>query len=384
MADGAALRDGRRNNHSQPGRPEWGGSSFFSDIISSRFNPAAVLDISNTGRKVLIVSDFHMGVGRRDDLAPNRELILTMLEKYYLAGGWYLVLNGDIEELQRYPLAHIRENWSPIYRIFDRFAAENRLYKIVGNHDGALLFEKNYPYPLYQVLRIETGSLPIYVYHGHQSSRLYTDYNHVIGASLRYVLKPFGIRNISSARSPYRRFYVEKKAYAFSLKNHCISIIGHTHRALFASLGRFDYIKFEIERLCRDYPASQGDERERIAREVETLRLELGKLGRAERRHVLRQSLYGDELPVPCLFNSGSAIGRKGINAIELDSRNIALVYWFYEGEGKRFVSRGSYEVEKIPGSPCRRGVLNRDRLEYVKSRIELLGAKQEGGAPYP
>jgi hypothetical protein len=77
---------------------------------------------------------------------------------------------------------------------------------------------------------------------------------------------------------------------------------------------------------------------------------------------------------VPCLFNSGSAIGRKGINAIEIDSENIALVYWFMEGEGKKFISRGSYEVEEIPGTACRRGILNRDRLDNVNARIELLG----------
>jgi predicted phosphodiesterase len=345
-------------------------------MLSPRFNPAAVLDIVHSNNKILIISDFHMGIGRHDDLAGNGELLITMLEKYYLSGDWYLVLNGDIEELQRYPLGLIRENWPRLYAIFDRFAADKRLYKLVGNHDEALLFEKNYPYPLYEVLRIETGSLPIYVYHGHQSSRIYTDYNRLIGASLRYVLKPFGVRNISSARSPYRRFFVEKKAYTFSLKNNCISIIGHTHRALFASLGRFDYIKFEIERLCRDYPASQGAERERIAREVRALRQDMGKLRRSERRDVLRQSLYGDELPVPCLFNSGSAIGRKGINAIELDNESIALVYWFTEGEGKRFISRGSYQVTEIPGTRCCRGVLNQDRLDYVKSRIELLGSQ--------
>jgi hypothetical protein len=107
---------------------------------------------------------------------------------------------------------------------------------------------------------------------------------------------------------------------------------------------------------------------------VKALRQELGKLKRSERRDVLRASLYGDELPVPCLFNSGSAIGRKGINAIELDKENIALVYWFTEGAGKKFISRGSYEVEAIPGTPCRRGVLNRDMLTNVKARIELLG----------
>jgi predicted phosphodiesterase len=285
-----------------------------------------------------------------------------------------LVLNGDIEELQRHSLSDIRENWSRLYRLFDRFAAEKRLFKIIGNHDEGLLFERDYPYPLYDAVRIETGLIPIYVYHGHQSSRIYRDFNAILRAGVRYILNPIGIRNFSSARNPYRRFGVEKAAYKFSMKNSCISIIGHTHRALFASLGRFDYIMFEIERFCRDYPTATGTDRERIAAEVKTLRQELGKLKRSERRDVLRASLYGDELPVPCLFNSGSAIGRKGINAIELDSENIALVYWFTEGEGKKFISRGSYEVEEIPGTPCRRGVLNRDRLDSVKARIELLG----------
>ncbi|MDR3170764.1 MAG: serine/threonine protein phosphatase [Treponema sp.] len=350
-------------------------NSFFSDIIrvSPRFNLLAKLDISQGG-KTLIISDFHMGAGRRDDLATNGALLTEILEGYYFSGDWNLILNGDIEEFQRYPLRAIQNQWASLYGVFDRFAGENRLYKTIGNHDDALIFEEHYPYPLYNAVRIHTGTIPIYVYHGHQSSRMYTDFNNFIGVSLRYLLKPVGIRNISGARSPHRRFSVEKKAYNFSLKNNCISIIGHTHRALFESLGRYDYIKFEIERLCRDYPASDGQDRERIAAEVHALRRELGKLKRSERRDVLRQSLYGDELPVPCLFNSGSAISKKGINAIELDNDSIALVYWFTEGKGKHFVNRGGYEVEAFRDTAYRRVVLNQDRLDYVTSKIELLG----------
>jgi hypothetical protein len=167
---------------------------------------------------------------------------------------------------------------------------------------------------------------------------------------------------------------VERKAYDFSMSNNCISVIGHTHRSLFESLGRFDYIKFEIERLCRDYPSSVGEDRERIAREVSALRLELGKLGRKERREGARLSLYGDELPLPCLFNSGSAIGKKGINAVELDTENISLVYWFAEGKGMKFISRGWYKVEKTAGA-CR-SVLNQNRLDYVKAKIDLFSDK--------
>ena len=352
-------------------------SSFFSDLLSKRLNPDAVLNLksetngdSPQSDKVLIISDFHMGDGRRDDFETNGQMIIKILEEYYYKNGWYLVLNGDIEELAKFPLTKIRSNWAGMYRVFDLFAASGRLYKTLGNHDEDLVFEKEYPYPLYNVVRIETGHIPIFVYHGHQSSRVYTDFNVFIRLFLRYLLKPFGIRNISSGRSPRRRFHVERQAYNFSLDNNCISVIGHTHRSLFASLGRFDYIKFEIERLCMDYPSSSGEAKERIAREVRTLRQELGKLKRKERLEGAKLSLYGDEIPLPCLFNSGSAIGKKGINAIEIDTENIALVYWFAEGKGMKFISRGWYKVEKNAGF-CR-SVLNQGRLDYVKAKIEL------------
>ena len=350
-------------------------SSFFADIIGKRFNPDAVLDLSAIpGGKVLIISDLHMGCGKGDDFKTNGDILRRILEEYYFKNGWYLALNGDIEELAKFSLSDIRGRWAEMYRVFDLFASVGRLYKTLGNHDEDLIFEKDYPYSTYSVLRIETGIVPVYVYHGHQSSRVYTDFNGVIRLGLRYLLKPFGIRNISSARSPRRRFNVERKAYDFSMSNNCISVIGHTHRSLFESLGRFDYIKFEIERLCRDYPSSVGEDRERIAREVSALRLELGKLGRKERREGARLSLYGDELPLPCLFNSGSAIGKKGINAVELDTENIALVYWFAEGKGMKFISRGWYKVEKTAGA-CR-SVLNQNRLDYVKAKIDLFSDK--------
>ena len=325
-------------------------------------------------RKILIISDFHMGCGRRDDLAHNREILISVLENYYFKNGWYLILNGDIEELAKYSLRKIRAEWAQMYRVFDLFAGEGRLCKIIGNHDEELIFDKDYPYPLYEAMRIDTGNYPVYVYHGHQASRVYTKYKNLVRLSLRYLLKPFGIQNISSARSPYRRFHAEHFAYNYSLENKCISIIGHTHRALFESLGRFDYIKFEIEKLCRDYPEAAGSRQELIAGEVKSLRQELGKLKRSERRDVLRDSLYGDEIPAPCLFNSGCAIGKKGINAIELDSENISLVYWFVQGRGMKFISRGWYKVDVMEGTSFCRSVLNQDRLSYINAKIRLLG----------
>ncbi len=350
------------------------GSSATSQDLHQGFAEAEVLHLAPED-KVLIISDFHMGNGgRSDDLLKNQDLIQDILEKYYLPQDWYLVLNGDIEELQRYSYTKIRTYWKRLYELYDAFYERERFYKILGNHDDDLILEKHYPYPLLGSLRIETPVLPVYVFHGHQGSKIYTQYNHFIRAGLRYLLKPLGIRNISSGRSPRHRFAVEKKAYDYARTNGIIAVIGHTHRPLFESLGRFDYIKFEIERLCREYPLATGEDRKRIADEVLFLRIELAKLKRSERRTSIKESLYGDELPVPCLFNSGCAIGKKGINAIELDSTSISLVYWFTEGKGKKFVHRGSYTIDILEGTAQRRSVLNTDRLDYIKAKIELLG----------
>ena len=127
-------------------------ASFFSDIINKRLNPSAVLDLSSlpsgAEAKVLIISDFHMGGGRRDDFHPNGEMVISILEKYYYKNGWYLVLNGDIEELAKFSYADIRTEWAETYRVFDLFASAGRLYKTLGNHDEDLIFEKDYPYQL--------------------------------------------------------------------------------------------------------------------------------------------------------------------------------------------------------------------------------------------
>jgi hypothetical protein len=347
--------------------------SFFSELFHPHYSPAVDIDLSREG-KIVVVSDFHMGGGRGDDLEYNGALLTEILCGRYLEDGWCLVLNGDIEELQRFSLDAVREKWRELYRVFDGFAERGKLYKTLGNHDESLIFVKHYPYTLYNAVRVETPLVPFYIYHGHQASRLYTRYNNMIGAGIRYVLKPFGIRNISSARSPYRRFFVEKKAYRFSRKSRCVSIIGHTHRALFESLGRFDYIKFEIERLCRDYAGADDADRERMRAEIGALKTDLGKLGRAEKRDVLRQSLYGDDIPVPCLFNAGCAVGRQGFNAIELTIDTISLVYWYAEGSGRKFVERGWYRIEPFKDTRYNRLVLNQDRLDYIAARIDLLG----------
>ena len=100
-------------------------ASFFKDIINPQFDQMASLDI-RSGGKVLVISDFHMGNGgRTDDLIRNASLLKDLLKEYYLPNDYHLILNGDIEELQRFSLSAVQKQWKKLYSVFDRFAEKN-------------------------------------------------------------------------------------------------------------------------------------------------------------------------------------------------------------------------------------------------------------------
>jgi hypothetical protein len=49
-------------------------------------------------------------------------------------------------------------------------------------------------------------------------------------------------------------------------------------------------------------------------------------------------------------------------------------VYWFTQGKGMKFISRGWYNVEQLEGTAYCRSVLNQNRLDYINAKIQLLG----------
>ncbi len=340
--------------------------------LLNKLEASPAITISD-GDKVVVLGDLHMGNGGpRDDLANNGELLRQALADWYLPKQYTLVLNGDIEEAQRFDYPSIRRRWGALFDLFDEFNAAGRFYKLIGNHDEELRELKDYPYSLLEALKIETDSLPLYVYHGHQTSRFYSRHKKIARSAVRYFLKPMGIKNIASARSRKRRFAAEKAVYDFSRRNGLASIMSHTHRPLFESLAMYDLLRFEIERLCRSYTQADDRSRSAIVERVVAIRHELLKLKRKERRSSIKKTLYGDELPVPCVFNTGSAIGKRGITALELEANRIALVYW-YKGEGFRHWLRSAVGTPTPLGASIRRVVLNSEALDYVRARIELL-----------
>ncbi|NTW51011.1 MAG: metallophosphoesterase [Chlorobiaceae bacterium] len=338
--------------------------------------------------RIVVFSDLHMGDGsRNDEFLHNSQLFETVLEKHYLSRRFSLVLNGDIEELMKFSSRSIAQEWSRIYDLFLSFRTNGFFWKIYGNHDLGLLEEKEYrlaPW-LVESLAFRYGSDTILLFHGHQASALLNESSSIISRSLfyllRYIAKPAGIRNYSVSHKSRKRYVIEQAVYDFSNRSRIISIIGHTHRPLFESLSKVDYLNYRIEDLCRAYPSADHEQRISIEDEIVRLKEELDGCYRKGFRKSLRSGRYGN-ITIPSIFNSGCAIGKRGVTAIEIEDGMIRLVQW-HNGQLHKRVSNGASSLQEPEECGLFRVVLNEDRLDYIFSRIRLLARSKDEARPY-
>ena len=336
------------------------------------------VDLGDSSR-ILILSDLHMGNGgRRDEFRHNAPLVESVMTRFYLPNRYSLILNGDIEELFKFPLSGIVARWRHIYDLFLRFNEHGFFYRTFGNHDASLLDEKDYllaPY-LLESLRLKYHKNDMLVFHGHQASvflwETYPFVSRSIVWFLRYVAKPFGIRNFSIAYNSRRRFAIESSIYDFSNKAKIVSIIGHTHRPLFESLSKVDYLNYRIEELCRAYTGAEETQKGVIRGKIVALKEELEACYNQGKKIGLRSGVYNN-LTIPSVFNSGCAIGKRGITALEIDHEKIRLVYWYNGKQSRKYLSDRDSRPVRLDGTGYYRIVLNEERLDYVFSRLHLL-----------
>lgn len=353
----------------------------FLDSFLSLIEASPVEDIA-PGSRYVIISDLHMGDGgSRDDLAHNRALVRNVLRDYYLEADYTLILGGDVEELHKFKPAEIRRAWQPLYAVFDEFASRSALRKIVGNHDLALLAEKEKPYELCHGLSLLYGHRRIFCFHGHQASRFFVKYNYISDFIVRYLAKPLKIRNTSISGDSRQRFKAERRIYRASKRLGIVSVAGHTHRPLFESLSKYDSLRWSMENLLREYPRADAARKAEIADRVDLYRGEFERLRKKERDSGLARGLYEDrDFVIPCLFNTGCATGGGGFTAIEIAGdapgkpAAISLVHWAEEGNSKAYIAREAMETEALGQGPYVRYVLRRDELEAIFARIDLLG----------
>jgi UDP-2,3-diacylglucosamine pyrophosphatase LpxH len=327
--------------------------------------------------RILILSDLHIGDGgKQDDFRPNSRLVHRVLQEHYWKKDYGLLLNGDIEELQKFSLTSIHQAYPEFFDLLKRFKDRGPFWKLAGNHDwdaweaGDILNQG-----LLEGLRLGYQGQTLFVFHGHQGSATFLKYNNLVGWILRYLARPLGIKNYSYSYDSRKPFQLERQVYSFSQQQRIISCIGHTHRPLFESLSKEDSLRFELERRLRKYPKLKKEgQREKAAKIIGYLKNELDHLARKKRRKKEASPYLYNKSPylMPCLFNSGCAIGKRSFTALEVVNGVLRLVHW-YEKENKKdhwpLVKKGVfYDKNGLVGE-----VLNSDPLDYIFSRVSLL-----------
>jgi len=325
---------------------------------------------------IVIFSDLHMGDRRAsDDFFDNSMLFKRALREYYLEKNYTLVLNGDVEELHRYPLHLIRKRWDDVYAIFDAFYEKGRLYKIFGNHDSKLFSFPDLPlrYPLYESIKLNYEDNSILLFHGHQLSFYYQKFNDLMGLILRYIARPLRIKNYSVAHDKLKQYKIEQRLYDFAKEKQIAAIIGHTHRPLFESMSKLDTLNYQIEGLLRKFQKAKKSERQDIELKIRELKRDIDTHEQKKGKEFSLSRVYSSSTIVPCVFNSGCVIGKRGITAIEIQKGKIMLVHWFDKKVDKKYIREDAKNTIRLDGTDYYRTVLKKDELGYIFNRIKLL-----------
>lgn len=344
-------------------------------LLEKLYNESPELNITAKD-KIVIFSDLHMGDGRSmDDFHRNSQLFLTALKEYYFENNYILVLNGDVEELHRYQLNRIKKQWNEIYEIFCRFHNDNRLYKIYGNHDSRLFGykESELGCPTLKSLTLKMDEKELFIYHGHQASFYYNTFDDLMSLALKFVAVPLRIKSYSVAHNNMKKSHIEKMAYDFARSKQIVSIIGHTHRPLFESFSKLDTLKFRIESLLREYQQANKKTRIELEKEIKKCKKEIKNHTKKRGKEHSISSLYSEDIIVPCVFNSGSVIGKRGMTSIEISDGKICLVHWYGSDIDKKYVKNDVDYLMKLEGTDYTRHILKHDSLDYIFTRIRLL-----------
>ncbi|WP_319415473.1 metallophosphoesterase [Marispirochaeta aestuarii] len=344
--------------------------------IEKIYTTAPVRKLSDED-KIVIFSDLHMGNRRRvDDFRGNSDLFYRLLKDYYWPRGYTLILNGDIEELQKFNMPVIRKRWNEVFKLLEDFHSAGRLIKIIGNHDLELSTGRfdSINADLLEALRYDYKGQTIFLLHGHQAADIFHRYNDFVGFMAKYLAYPLGIKNRTAAHNSKRKYTVERRIYRFSYLKKIVSIIGHTHRPLFEGLNKRDSLRFSIERLLRDYPEMDEKEKTFARSQILVLKDELENLENREKNSPESSFYHSEDLVLPNLFNSGAVIGKHGATGLEIERGNIRLVHWFDESVRSRKRYMRDVPAENLPGTTYNRRTIKQDHLEYIFNRITLLG----------
>lgn len=230
-------------------------SMSFESRLSRSFEHAPTLPLTYSSRYVLF-SDCHRGCANsNDNFLKNQNLYFSALQYYYQNRFTYIEL-GDGDELwENRKIEQIIEVHSNVFWLLTKFAQQNRLYLLYGNHDmvkkkgnysnchcsSYFCTESQQMQPLFPnlpyyggVILEDSSGLRIYLTHGHQADLLNSVFWRLSRFLVRYVWKPLEhigfLDPTSAAKNNHRKNLTEKRLSSWAEKNQQILITGHTHR----------------------------------------------------------------------------------------------------------------------------------------------------------
>ena len=286
--------------------------------LSNLYNRAPRIRISR-GDRIVVFSDLHMGDGSHgDDFRSTSNPFKSILEGYYFDRGFKLVLNGDVEDLHKFIMKRVIQKWESVYDIFNRFLEETALYKMLGNHDwdAFMQFPHNLGIKHFNTMRMEHPEGRLFFLHGHQASPFIeklTSLNRLVASKIQ---GPLGVSNLSLKINKTNVRPIERRLSDLSLSEGILTFMGHTHKPHFGYL-----------------------------------------------------------TSMPGLFNSGCAMGNKGISALEIDNDRLSLVHWIDSKMLKFYYKVRDLSSLRIRGTESYRMVLDTEPLRNIFRSLEYAKA---------
>jgi UDP-2,3-diacylglucosamine pyrophosphatase LpxH len=291
------------------------------------------------GKKYIIMSDIHLGDGKKADDFHQNEKALTAALTHYNKNGYNLILLGDIEELWQFALEEIKGRYqNTIYKTIKAFG-DDHVYRVCGNHDLEWCPPtdpiRNTPLPYTSVTEAlkmkdnqeNTRILLVHGHHGDENSDKQAWRSRFFVRIYRGIEKLWKFDpHTSATKSQIKKDY-ERILYACAKKLNVILICGHSHRAIFASTSYVERLREKIAEREAEIFANPNDTKliEKNRKDIKELRK---KLSREKRKKREIDSTEPRGKPSPCYFNTGCALYTDGITAIEIANGQIKLVKW--------------------------------------------------------